>query len=720
MPKPQRANLKNRNERDHRPTERAVTRRPGLWSLALGGLLLALALTASLGLVRQHLTGVKLPGCGGSGEGGEGGAESACASLEAHPFGSLGGFRHGLGVWLGGGGSGTADGGASATFMEFVRGEGAAKVSPDKAVFPTSMLASAFFAAMLVGWLVWSLRATRAADPASAGAGLRGVAGLRTLARLGAAASGVYLVVIVLANKPCPYCLAAHAANLSWWALVEWMAMKHARSTNAKTDALRAARVNWAPMASATAVFLLSAGVLGALDAGKRRDALAKSESALADSQRQLLASAGRAAEQPQAPARPFGERGFTGRWRLGPEEAVARIVLISDYQCPQCRRMENEALALVQKHAGKVSLSAKQHPNGKACNKYYTAATDVHPNACWAARAAEAAAIVAGANAALEGKDQWTAANDAFWKMHQWLFSRGGSFTDASFPVDLAALGFDAQQVIRVMQGPQTLKLIQDDIEEAQSLGINGTPMVLINGVELKGWEAPRALERAVEALLESGASARTARDDAPPRASEKYVADWRDQPVRPMPPDAVERSMGPKDAPVQVVVFGDFQEPNTAKVDALVRGWIDGNIRPVRYVFRHFPGDNTCNQRVSRVFFQHGCLTARAAEAAGVVGGEQGYWAMHAWLLQNQANMSVEAVRRGAAAVGLNADAVVQAMNSPAVEQAIQDDIAAAARLNVGQIPCVYVNGKFVPRWSREGDDVMGRIVEEAAKAK
>ena len=32
---------------------------------------------------------------------------------------------------------------------------------------------------------------------------------------------------------------------------------------------------------------------------------------------------------------------GFTGRYRLGPEEAQARIVIITDYQCPDCRRVE-------------------------------------------------------------------------------------------------------------------------------------------------------------------------------------------------------------------------------------------------------------------------------------------------------------------------------------------------------------------------------------------
>lgn len=711
------------NPRGCGDADAAARTRPRMWSLILGGCLLAIAFGASSLLVHQHLTGQKLPGCGG--------AESACATLEAHPFGSLGGFAYGLRAWRGNAADvGSVGGaGAGASFMEFVRGEGAAKVPPDKAIFPTSFLAASFFAAAQVAWLVWSLRAVRVRDVDSArgsagggGAaeGLRGVVSLRTLARLGACASIVYLIVIVLADKPCQYCLAAHAANLSWWMLVEFMAMKQSRRMVSDTDRPRARRVNWAPVASAAAVFLLSSGVLASMDADKRKADLTRSEAALADSQRQMLAAANTAAETPQAPARPFGEKGFTGRWRLGPEEAVARIVLISDYQCPQCKRMENEAVALVEKYPDKVSLSAKQYPNGKACNKYYGQERDVHPNACWSARAAEAAAIVAGANAALEGKDQWTAANEAFWKMHKWLFSQAGSFTDASLPPTLSSMGFDPNQFIKVMSGPQTLKLIQDDIEEAWSLGINGTPMVVINGVELKGWESPRAMERAVEALINSGAPAKNARDDAPPLASEKYLADWREQKPRPTQPDTVERALGEKDAPVQVVVFGDFQEPNTAKLDAMLRGWIGSNAKPIRYVFRHFPGTSACNPQVPRVIFEHGCRAAQAAEAAGVIGGDASYWAMHAWLMDNPKPMTPDAVRNGAAAIGLDADAVAQAMNAPAVQAAIQEDVAAAARYGVGVIPCVFVNGKFVPRWIREGDDVMGRIIDEAAKAK
>lgn len=78
---------------------------------------------------------------------------------------------------------------------------------------------------------------------------------------------------------------------------------------------------------------------------------------------------------------------------------------------------------------------------------------------------------------------------------MHRWLFDRGGGFTDQELNDGLTQLGYDPKVFIPVMTGEGTLRPVQQDIDEAQVLGISGTPMVFINGIELKGWEAPRRI---------------------------------------------------------------------------------------------------------------------------------------------------------------------------------------------------------------------------------
>jgi protein-disulfide isomerase len=402
-----------------------------------------------------------------------------------------------------------------------------------------------------------------------------------------------------------------------------------------------------------------------------------------------------------------FGPQGFTGRYREGPERAVARIVIYSDYQCHQCKRIENEVRAIRAKHPETVSISHKHYPWCAACNKYLNGQT-LHGNACWAARAAETAGLLKG--------------NDGFWTMHRWLFDRGGGFTDQELNDGLQQLGHDAKVFIAVMTGEGTLRPVVQDVDEAQALGISGTPMVFINGIELKGWEAPRALERTVEAVLASGAEPATSVNDRPVAAKEKYIADWRDEVALQDVAGKGRHELRNESGHVEVVVFGDYLETNTAKIDAELRAWAGKPTKqggkPIRYVFRHYPGDKACNTRLPKTFFEHGCLAARVAEAAFVVGGEEGYWKMHTWLLGNQSGFGPGVVAAAATAAGLDPAAVASAMDRAEVQAAIAEDIADATRLRVGQIPCVYVNGKFVKRWTREGDNVMQRIIDEASK--
>ena len=43
-----------------------------------------------------------------------------------------------------------------------------------------------------------------------------------------------------------------------------------------------------------------------------------------------------------------WGKTGFTGRYRLGPESSPIRIVMLTDYQCVDCQRVEGEIEEIV------------------------------------------------------------------------------------------------------------------------------------------------------------------------------------------------------------------------------------------------------------------------------------------------------------------------------------------------------------------------------------
>ena len=94
-----------------------------------------------------------------------------------------------------------------------------------------------------------------------------------------------------------------------------------------------------------------------------------------------------------------WGKAGFTGRYRRGPEASPIRLVLLTDYQCLDCQKVEAEVEAIMASRSD-VALSIKHYPfcaeaaPGVPCNKYVKT---LHANACWAARAAEAAGILKG-----------------------------------------------------------------------------------------------------------------------------------------------------------------------------------------------------------------------------------------------------------------------------------------------------------------------------------
>ncbi|MEZ4652377.1 MAG: thioredoxin domain-containing protein [Candidatus Eisenbacteria bacterium] len=387
----------------------------------------------------------------------------------------------------------------------------------------------------------------------------------RMLALLGALFSLLYVGVMVSLGKLCPYCLAAHLANLGFVATL-------LLGRTAKPTRMRPAAAGpW--LATGGVVFAVVMGALVLAGAGQHQKRMDQAENERSQSVNEMVE---RSRSQPTY-ADLWGETGFTGRYLHGPEKAAIRVVMFTDYQCPDCNRIESEMEPILEARKD-LSLSVMHFPfcrtaeGGKVCNKY--APRDIHPNACRAARAAEAAGIVGG--------------NDAFWKMHFWLFSRHGEFTQAELDQEVGFLGLDREDFLAALQSDRTLEIVQSDVERAYAMGLHYTPMIFINGVELKGWNAKDALARTIAQLAATNPEPRTAKDDHPIMAVEKYVQDWQEQRVVRLPADAHPLAYGPTaGANVTVVVWGDYQESNSVDLDREARAAVAAN-PGVRYVFR------------------------------------------------------------------------------------------------------------------------------------
>jgi protein-disulfide isomerase len=645
------------------------------------------ALVSSGALVAKHFFNTALPGCG---------AQSACSQLEAHPMGSLGGMVFTTARMLRGEAIRTAsiDGAASTL----------APVPTHERLWPVSFLGFALYAGLHVALLVSWRTSSRSGQPLTSG--------LVWIARVSALASLVFLVVIVLSGKYCPYCIATHAMCLGFWMSLE-IAVKRSRAQVSDVTTLPGGWGRFRPLAAGAAAFVLASMALGAAESAKESERRSASTENLNESLNAIVQQSGGSQQgsvqtppAPVAPAPGSGPEGFTGRWRFGPEEASIRLVVYSSYQCVDCKRVEEEIFSFMEKNPNvKVSLTAKHFPMSNKCNKYIGA--DMHPNSCWAARAAETAGKLKG--------------NDGFWQMHRWLFSVSGSFTDAELPAQLQKLGYtEPQAFISAMQTPQMLAPIESDIEEANALGLYFTPLVFVNGVELRGWESPGAVTRALTQLASQNLPAATAKNDRPPLATKKVVEDWKLGFQRPMPDDIVLRAIGAseKDAKATIVVWGDYQEPNTRKVDQAIRAAMAD--RPwLRYVYRHFPTASECNPQMGgKIIHPSACLAARAAESAGNSGGSVAYWALHDWLMKNPRDLDEDKIRQAAQAIGLDAEAVIKGMSESKVDSAIGEDAAGAGMLQIRSIPFVFLDGKQVFRWELAGQDLLAPMIDEAGK--
>ena len=146
----------------------------------------------------------------------------------------------------------------------------------------------------------------------------------------------------------------------------------------------------------------------------------------------------------------------------LGVQDAKVVLHAYTDYQCPMCYSYNIMVHKLV-KEMKNVKVIHHNMPLDTACNKYLRG--EFHQNSCMMAKYAIAAEK--------QGK---------FWDMNTQLFEKQPSTEkeileiDKKLDLDLSKLQDDANSL-------DTMHKIQADINEAYSLGINGTPSTAING---------------------------------------------------------------------------------------------------------------------------------------------------------------------------------------------------------------------------------------------
>lgn len=145
-------------------------------------------------------------------------------------------------------------------------------------------------------------------------------------------------------------------------------------------------------------------------------------------------------------------------------------IVLLefSDFQCPYCSKTHQTLKQFLAKNQDKVTLVYKHLP-----------LTQIHSEAMPAAKAAWAAGQ--------QGK---------FWEFHDALFTQQEKLGEPLYTATAKTLNLDIKKFDEDRKSKTAADAIQKDVTMAETLGINGTPFLIMNGEAISGGAQVAELE--------------------------------------------------------------------------------------------------------------------------------------------------------------------------------------------------------------------------------
>jgi len=144
------------------------------------------------------------------------------------------------------------------------------------------------------------------------------------------------------------------------------------------------------------------------------------------------------------------------------------------------------------------------------------------------------------------------------------------------------------------------------------------------------------------------------------------------------------MDHTVGPADAPITMVEFGDYECPFCGQAEVAIRALRQHLGDRIRFVFRNFPIVPA---------HPHAVPAAEAAEAAG---GQGQFWAMHDLLFDNQDALEPPDLVEYANYIGLDVDAFIDDLRNHRYVDKIRDDLKSGADSGVEGTPTFFINGR------------------------
>jgi protein-disulfide isomerase len=139
----------------------------------------------------------------------------------------------------------------------------------------------------------------------------------------------------------------------------------------------------------------------------------------------------------------------------------------------------------------------------------------------------------------------------------------------------------------------------------------------------------------------------------------------------------------IGPADAPVTLVEYGDYECPYCGMAHPIVASIIQQMGDTLRFAYRHFP--------LTRLH-PHAEHAAEMAEAAGSRGK---FWPMHDLLFPNQHALDDQDLLAYAARLGIPPEGAGSALLSHTFAERVREDFMSGVRSGVNGTPTFFING-------------------------
>ena len=141
----------------------------------------------------------------------------------------------------------------------------------------------------------------------------------------------------------------------------------------------------------------------------------------------------------------------------------------------------------------------------------------------------------------------------------------------------------------------------------------------------------------------------------------------------------------LGPQDAPITIVEYGDFECPKCRQAAGAVKLLLVRFEQHVRLVFRHFPLEE---------FHPYALLAAEVAECAGA---QAKFWQMHDLLFENQDRLELVQLHGYARALDLDIARFTSELRGEVHLHRIREHRRTGEQCGVRSTPTFFLNGRI-----------------------